>query len=44
MTGYYVELAEKDRRLRWVAPEALRQDYALPSAFRCFLKVLESEI
>ena len=43
MTGYYVELASPADRLTWVTPSALRGDYALPSAFRAFLQVIEEE-
>lgn len=43
MTGYYVELSESVEDLTWVTPSALRGDYALPSAFRAFLKVIEEE-
>lgn len=43
MTGYYVELFEPVEDLTWVTPSALRGDYALPSAFRAFLKVIEEE-
>lgn len=43
MTGYYVELSEPVEDLTWVTPSALRGDYALPSAFRAFLKVIEEE-
>ncbi len=43
MTGYYVDLAAPpdDPSLVLVTPDALRADYALPSAFRAFLQVLE---
>ena len=43
MTGYYVELAEPPAELTFVTPSALREEYALPSAFRPFLTVLEDE-
>lgn len=43
MTGYYVELAEPPAELTFVTPSALREEYALPSAFRPFLSVLEDE-
>lgn len=45
MTGYYVALdaAPENSGLVFVTPSALRQTYALPSAFRAFLKVLEDE-
>lgn len=43
MTGYYVELSAPVDGLTWVTPSALRGDYALPSAFRAFLKVIEEE-
>ena len=43
MTGYYVELSEPVEDLTWVTPSALRGEYALPSAFRAFLKVIEEE-
>lgn len=41
MMGYYVELAEKDPRLTWVTPQDLHGVYALPSAFRAFVKVVK---
>lgn len=43
MTGYYVDLAAPpdDPSIVLVTPDALRADYALPSAFRAFLQVLE---
>ena len=44
MTGYYVELASPANGLTWVTPSALRGDYALPSAFRAFLQVIEEEM
>lgn len=43
MQGYHVELAHADARFTWVTPAQLRGAYALPSAFRVFAKVLESE-
>ncbi len=43
MTGYYAELADKAPELTWVTPEELRGEYALPSAFRAFLRVLEEK-
>lgn len=43
MTGYYVELTELPAELTFVTPSALRAEYALPSAFRPFLSVLEDE-
>lgn len=44
MTGYYVELSGRPEELQFVTPAALRADYALPSAFRPFLSVIEEEI
>lgn len=41
MTGFEVTLAEKPEGLTFVTPQALRESYALPSAFRAFLSVLE---
>lgn len=41
MTGYEVELSEPVADLIWVTPDELRGAYALPSAFRSFLQVLE---
>lgn len=41
MTGYYVELERAADGFTWVTPDALRGAYALPSAFRSFLSVLE---
>lgn len=41
MTGYYVELSERVESLTWVTPDELRGAYALPSAFRAFLSVIE---
>lgn len=43
MTGYYAQLAAlpADEAFTLVTPDALRETYALPSAFRPFLKVLE---
>ena len=43
MTGYYIELANRPEELTFVSPSALRAEYALPSAFRAFLSVLEEE-
>lgn len=43
MQGYALELAEKPAGLTFVAPTALRREYALPSAFRAFLSALEGE-
>ncbi|MGE4548996.1 MAG: A/G-specific adenine glycosylase [Intestinibacillus sp.] len=45
MTGYFAELADypADTDLTFVTPSALREGYALPSAFRAFLRVLEGE-
>lgn len=41
MSGFEVTLAEKPAGLTFVTPQALRESYALPSAFRAFLSVLE---
>ena len=41
MNGVYVELDEPAPALTFVTPAALRADYALPSAFRSFVSVLE---
>ena len=41
MSGFEVTLAEKPEGLTFVTPQALRESYALPSAFRAFLSVLE---
>lgn len=43
MNGYYIELAAPPDGLTFVSPAALRTDYALPSAFRAFLSVIEEE-
>lgn len=43
MQGYYVELENQPEELTFVSPSALRADYALPSAFRAFLSVIEEE-
>ena len=43
MTGYYAELSEPHPALTWVTPAEMRGEYALPSAFRAFLKVIEEE-
>lgn len=43
MNGYYIELAAPPAGLTFVSPAALRADYALPSAFRAFLSVIEEE-
>lgn len=43
MTGYYAELCAPVPELIWVTPNELRGEYALPSAFRAFLEVLEEE-
>ncbi len=40
MTGYYAECEAQAGGFVWVAPEQLREAYALPSAFRPFLEVL----
>lgn len=44
MNGYYVELQNTPQALTFVMPSELRTTYALPSAFRAFLKVIEEEI
>lgn len=41
MTGYYAELDAAREGLTWVTPAALHGEYALPSAFRAFRRVLE---
>lgn len=41
MTGYYAECAAPAEGFTWAKPEELREEYALPSAFRPFLAVLE---
>ena len=41
MSGFEVTLAEKPEGLTFVTPQALRESYALSSAFRAFLSVLE---
>lgn len=43
MTGYYAELSAPHPALTWVTPAQLRGEYALPSAFRPFLTVIEEE-
>lgn len=43
MNGYYVELDNRPEELTLVTPSALRAEYALPSAFRAFLSVIEGE-
>lgn len=43
MIGYYAELDEIVPELIWVTPDELRGAYALPSAFRTFLRVLEGK-
>lgn len=43
MNGYYIELANQPEALTFVSPSALRAEYALPSAFRAFLSVIEEE-
>ena len=43
MNGYYIELAAPPDGLTFVSPAALRADYALPSAFRALLSVIEEE-
>ena len=43
MTGYYAELSEPHPALTWVTPAEMRGEYALPSAFRAFLKVIEED-
>ena len=44
MDGYYVELTAQPDGLTFVSPADLRASYALPSAFRSFLSVIEEEI
>ena len=44
MNGYYVELTAQPDGLTFVSPADLRASYALPSAFRSFLSVIEEEI
>ena len=43
MNGYYIELKNLPDELTFVSPSALRAEYALPSAFRAFLSVLEEQ-
>lgn len=43
MNGYYIELSDTPCELTFVTPSALRADYALPSAFRAFLTIIEDE-
>lgn len=43
MNGYYLELGNAPEELTFVTPSALRADFALPSAFRPFLRVIEDE-
>ena len=43
MAGCEVTLAEKPPALTFATPAQLRESYALPSAFRPFLSVLEGE-
>lgn len=43
MIGYYVELQDAPASLSLASPSELRTTYALPSAFRSFLKVIEEE-
>ena len=43
MNGYYIELKNLPDELTFVSPSALRAEYALPSAFRAFLSVIEEE-
>ncbi len=40
MTGYYAECTAPAKGFTWAAPGQLRDEYALPSAFRPFLEVL----
>ncbi len=44
MNGYYVELTAQPDGLTFVSPADLHASYALPSAFRSFLSVIEEEI
>lgn len=41
MTGYCAECGKPSADFVWVSPARLREEYALPSAFRPFLEVLE---
>lgn len=41
MTGYYAECGVPTSDFVWITPAQLREEYALPSAFRPFLEVLE---
>ena len=43
MTGYRVECANRSERLIWETPENIRTLYAIPSAYRKYLKYLEKE-
>ena len=43
MNGYYTELENQPEELTFVSPSALRAEYALPSAFRAFLSIIEEE-
>jgi len=40
MTGYSVICAEEKDALLWLDPETIRKEYAVPTAFRAFLKQL----
>ena len=44
VNGYYIELDNQPEPLTFVSPPALRATYALPSAFRAFLNVIEEEL
>lgn len=46
MTGYYADLdtCPENTSLIWALPSELREIYALPSAFRPFLQILEEEL
>lgn len=36
MTGYLIQLAEKNTAWTWVSPEELTEQYSIPSAFRAY--------
>ncbi len=36
MTGYLVEVEEKDQRYVWATAEEIKREYAIPSAFKAF--------
>ena len=40
MNGYFFECTEESKNKKWVSLEEVQQEYAIPSAFQPFLKMI----